>query len=285
MIITIPSKLLISRKSLQIWDMIDNHKYMTEHIWISSFSIYCGINTMSLQQRDFRFMINNMMFQLDSESIFEMKEEFPDFVIGSSIRGEGKLNCPVLYNITKLQNIPSKNPFEIYKSSMAEIMKQNSKLSKKLKGSLKFILFYIERYKKIKFLEEEGTKAVGKIKHIIDSDSKNVYFSKYDKKYIFSDEMTHFNQEILSKRIQYEESDKEEDLIEDEQLGKKGFALYGKGFMDKPKLSKDEQQFEEKLRRQIQDEKFQKARRLHEKNKKIEMAKLKLKERNKYKKI
>jgi hypothetical protein len=166
-----------------------------------------------MSEKEYRFLLNNMLFQLDSESIFEMMEDFPDFLIGTSIRGEGKMASPVLFNIIRVMNtkkVKREHIKEYVKVKMDEDKKVNfgekskeetsKRKLKKLKGSLGFVMGYIERYNMIKILEEEGVKGVKKIKTFLEEDSMFVGYSRRSKTHYFVDEMKRFEKSLLQKR-------------------------------------------------------------------------------------
>jgi hypothetical protein len=204
-------------------DFLPDFKLISEYIWISGYSVYVGFKSTSISEKEYRFLINNMLFQLDSESIFEMLDDYPQFILGTSIRGEGKMACPVLFNLIKLEDIKGirrehikeyiKDKMKMKKSNK-EIMKksafskemntndkdQDSFKGIKLKGSLKFVMDYVERYKKIKILEEEGMKGVRKIQPFLEEDSTMVISSKARGQFYLVDKMKILERSLLKKR-------------------------------------------------------------------------------------
>ena len=200
-------------------DYIPDFRLISEYIWISGYSVFSGFKSTSISEKEYRFLVNNMLFQLDSESIFEMMDDYPQFILGTSIRGEGKMACPVLFNIIKLEDIRG-----IRREHIKEFIKQKMNLSKlknqfinkaslgepeeakekqiQLKGSLKFVMKYIERYKKIKILEEEGVKGVKKIQLFLENDSIMVVSRRGGQRFYLINEMKRLEKTLLKKRDQ-----------------------------------------------------------------------------------
>lgn len=161
-----------------------------------------GYKCSSVSENEYRFLLNNMLFQLDSESIFEMMEDFPEFLIGTHIRGEGKMASPVLFNLVRLIHTRKVRREDIKKFVLDKMKTgaDHSKARQRLKGSLLFVMEYIERYNQIKVLEEEGVKGVKKIRGLLEEDSVFVGFSRRSRVHYLVDAMRRFEKSLLGKR-------------------------------------------------------------------------------------
>ena len=297
-------------------DYIPDFRHLSEYIWVCGLSLYVGFKCISVSDKEYRFLVNNMLFQLDSESIFEMMDDFPEFVLGTSIRGEGKMACPVLFNLVKIRDTKGIKR-EHLKQFVKERMKvsrqgpklQKCKLTKKeflqdendqkgksaiLKGALKAVMLYVERYKKIKVLEEEGIRGVKKIQSLLEGDSVAVGWSRRRQQNFLIDEMKRLEKSLLSKRgdlvgfaSNFEsaesasEGESREELVSGEMQKPKGFVLFGKKFAVNKVKSKDEEVLEQKLKEQIQTEKNKNEKKAKLKSEKIRLARMRLAKRRK----
>lgn len=291
-------------------------KYLSEYIWISGFSIFTGFKTISISNKEYRFLVNNMLFQLDSESVFEMMEQFPEFVLGTSIRGEGKMACPVLFNLVKLQDTRGfgREHIKDFIRLRSELTKRASQKgtgpnvhssalrsnetrkervsdqSVELRGTLKFVMGYVHRYQQIKILEEDGPKAVGKMRRFVEEDSEMVISNATGSRFYLINEMEKLEQSLLQKRgsqtspqsrLEPEAADPIENdrNVTSQTDPVSGFAVYGGEYAFSGAQSKDERDLNCRLRQDLETRRIREQRRQDQKLLKIKNAKLKLAQR------
>lgn len=267
---------------------------------MAGFSVYAGFKSLSASGREFRFLVNNMLFQLDSESIFEMLEDFPEFVLGTSIRGEGKMAAPVLFHLLRLRDTRG-----LGREQLKDHIKRRLGLGRRaaddagkgaaeaeggaargspaprkpggaaLKGSLKFVMDYVERYKQVKHLEEDGLKGLSKMQALLERDSLRVVAGRGGR-FFLANEMERLEQSLLGKRAPEADArrggEAAEDAVAAEMPEARGFALYGSKFAFRAEQSKDERSLDLRLQKDLETRRVKAQRRAAEKRAKIQRA-------------
>lgn len=80
-----------------------NVKEKTEFCLKTSFSIYLAKKSAG-NKNEYRLGTSNLTAVLDSESVFEIADKFPEFVLGTIVRGEGQVGVPVITDVIRIKN-------------------------------------------------------------------------------------------------------------------------------------------------------------------------------------